>query len=51
MRTEDVICKLFDILIELDARANCNNCVVDDLLDKSWTELCKEGIRLFEKIE
>ena len=51
MRTKDAIIKLFDILTELDARASCNNCVVDDLLDKSWSELCKEGIRLFEEIE
>ena len=51
MRTEDIISKLFDILTELDARASYNKCVVDDLLNKSWAELCTEGIRLFEEIE
>jgi hypothetical protein len=46
----EFVCKLdclADIIEELTAREQSNNSVVLPLRDRSWNELCKEGIRLF----
>ena len=48
---QDIINKLFDILLELDARENSNNCIIPELSDKGWDELCIEGIKLFEQLK
>ena len=46
-----VIERLGLILLELDARDSSCNCVVSELLGKSWLELCDEGIELFKKLK
>lgn len=51
MDKEKIINKLFYILEELDARDCSNNCVVSKLVDKSWIELCDDGIKLFEQLK
>ena len=51
MSTEMIINEIYDIVIELDARECCGNCVAVGLLDKSWTELCEEAIKLLEQIK
>ena len=51
MNTEEIIDKIYDIIIELDAREHTNNCVAACLLDKSWTELCEKAIELLEQIK
>lgn len=51
MNTQMIIDKIYDIIIELDARECSNNCVAVGLLDKSWTELCEEAIELLKQIK
>lgn len=51
MDTQMIIDKVYDIIIELDARECTNNCVAVGFLTKSWTELCEEAIRLLEQIK
>ena len=43
--------KLFIILTELDARENSFNCVISELIGKSWDELCNDAIILFENLK
>lgn len=40
-----------EIILELDARENSNNCVVDSLLKYSWNELCDIGSDLFKEMK
>lgn len=42
---------LYDIAVELDAREFSNNCVVDNLQQFSWNELCDKGIEILEKLK
>lgn len=51
IETEDIIGRLYDVILELDARESGGNCVFTGLQDKSWTELCEYGIELLEKIK
>lgn len=48
---EVIIDDLYNIIVELDAREISGNCVVDNLIGKSWTELCEEAIGLLEKLK
>ena len=43
--------KIYYITMELLAREASGNCVVQDLIDESWVELCDEGIRLFQELK
>lgn len=43
--------KLFIILTELDSRENSFNCVISELIGKSWDELCNDAIILFENLK
>ena len=51
IETEDVIDKVYNIVLELDARESGGNCVFTGLQDKSWTELCEIAISLLEQIK
>ena len=42
---------LYNIAVELDARETSNNCVVDNLQQFSWDELCNKGIEILEKLK
>ena len=42
---------LYNIAVELDAREFSNNCVVDNLQQFGWNELCDRGIELLEKLK
>ncbi len=42
---------LYDIAVELDSRATSNSCVVDNLQQFSWNELCDKGIEILEKLK
>ena len=48
---EEIINELSYILEELDARNCSSNCIVSKLKNKSWIELCYEGIKLFEQLK
>ena len=50
LRMEEVIKRLMNIIIELDARDG-GNCVVSELLNKSWVELCDEAIELLKSLK
>lgn len=50
-RESKIIEKLFRILTELDARESSCNCVVSELISKSWIELCDDAIELFEQLK
>ena len=43
--------KIYYITMELLSRDTSGNCVVQDLIDKSWVELCDEGIHLFQELK
>ena len=49
--TEDKIEQLFDILTELDARYQSNNCVIDNLINIDWDNLCDKGIILLQTLK
>lgn len=51
MDNQMIIDKIYDIIIELDARESGGNLLFIGLQDKSWTELCEEAIRLLEQIK
>jgi hypothetical protein len=51
LEKEVILDKLYNIVVELDARETSNNCVVDNLQQFSWDELCDKGIELFEKLK
>lgn len=51
MDIQMTIDKVYDIIIELDARECTNNSINADFFDKSWSELCEEAIRLLDKIK
>lgn len=51
MDNQMIIDKIYDIIIELDARESGGNLLFTGLQDKSWTELCEEAIRLLEQIK
>ncbi len=42
---------LYNIAVELDARETSNNCVVDNLQQFGWNELCDKGIKILEKLK
>ena len=42
---------LYDIAVELDAREVSNNCVVDNLQQFGWNELCDKGIAILENLK
>ena len=42
---------IYNIAVELDAREFSNNCVVDNLQQFSWNELCDKGIEILEKLK
>lgn len=48
---EERLVKLYYITMELHARETSGNCVVSELVNKSWVELCNEGIRLFQELK
>lgn len=39
-----------DILLELNAREESNNCVVNGFSNLSWIELCNKGVELFQEL-
>lgn len=43
--------ELMNIILELDARESTNNCVFQELIDKSWNELCDRAIELFNQLK
>lgn len=47
---EEKINKLFDIMTELHAREVSGNCVIRNLQNKGWKELCDESIELLKEI-
>ena len=51
MNDEEKLKKIYDITMELFARETSGNCLIQDLIDKSWVELCDEGIRLFQELK
>ena len=48
---EERLQKIYYITMELLARETSGNCVVQDLTNKTWLELCDEGIRLFQELK
>lgn len=46
---QEYIDKLFKVIIELDSRNCSGNC--GELVEKTWVELCNEGIDLFERLK
>lgn len=48
--TEENINKVFDIMTELHAREVSGNCVVRELQDKGWNDLCDMAIQLIAEI-
>ena len=48
---EDTIDKIYNIVLELDARESGGNLLFTGLQDKSWTEICEEAIGLLEQIK
>ena len=48
---EERLVKLYSITMELHARETSGNCVISKLVNKSWVELCEEGIRLFQELK
>ena len=42
---------LYNIAVELDAMEFSNNCVVDNLQQFGWNELCDKGIEILEKLK
>lgn len=48
--TEENINKVFDIMTELHAREVSGNCVVRNLQDKGWNDLCDMAITLIAEI-
>lgn len=49
--TEDILTKIYRIVIELDTRNYDNTLVSIRFRDKSWTELCEEANQLLKKIK
>ena len=47
----EIIEKLMDIIVELDARECSNNSVIMELSGTGWTKLCEDGIKLFERLK
>lgn len=43
--------KLFDVVVELDARVCSGNSVVSKYSGTSWEELCNKGIELFKELK
>lgn len=50
MDIEDIISKISDITIELDAR-NCSRNHVITTLSESWDDLCDKGADMFQKLK
>lgn len=50
LETKEVIKRLFNILTELDSRDG-GNCVVLELVNKSWDELCDDAIELLKSLK
>lgn len=48
---EERLQKIYYIAMELFARETSGNYVVQDLTDKTWIELCDEGVRLFQELK
>ena len=51
IETEDIIDKIYNIVLELDARESGGNLLFTGLQDKNWTELCEYAIKLLEQIK
>lgn len=51
MTEQEIINELFNIIIELDARNQSNNCINQDYDNKSWKELCETGSELFNNLK
>lgn len=50
VNTEENINKVFDIMTELHAREVSGNCVIRELQDKGWNDLCDMVIQLIAEI-
>lgn len=48
---EKKINKVFDIMTELHAREVSGNCVIRNLQNKGWKELCDEAIEILKEIK
>ena len=48
---EERLQKIYYITMELLTRETSGNYVVQDLINKTWLELCDEGIRLFQELK
>ena len=42
---------LHNVSVELDARETSSNCVIPELTDLSWDEVCDRGIELLQKLK
>lgn len=42
---------IYNIAVELDARETTSNCVVGDLINLSWVEVCDKGIEILTKLK
>ena len=51
IQESQIIEKLFRIIAELDARECSCNCVIPELIDKSFVELCDNAITLLEQLK
>jgi len=51
LEKEVILDKLYNIVVELEARETSNNCIIDNLQQFGWDELCDKGIELFEKLK
>lgn len=51
MTETQIINKLSDIIIELDARESSSNSVISSLREYGWVELCDKGINLFQDLK
>lgn len=47
---EEKINQIFDIMTELHAREVSGNCVIRNLQNKGWKELCDEAIEILKEI-
>lgn len=49
--TKDIINQLYKILDELNAREVSCNCIIPELSEIGWTDLCQKGEELFELLK
>lgn len=51
MNEEKILDMISRIIMELDARNSCCNCVDAGLLSYGWDDLCNKGSELFQQLK